>query len=95
MRSLVMIMAALALVGCSKDPVSVSGTDNREIQVDELFTHRGVTIYRFSDGNRRVYFSSIAGDVTAKHTENCGKDCFRTVTVESKGAGQFNQAGGR
>lgn len=95
MRSLVMIMTALALVGCSKDPVSVSGTDNKEIQVAELFTHHGVTIYRFDDGSRRVYFSSNAGDVTAKHTENCGKGCIRTVTVETKGASQFNQAGGR
>ncbi|WP_179215183.1 DUF4884 domain-containing protein [Achromobacter xylosoxidans] len=91
MRSLVMIMAALALAGCSKDPVSVSGTDNREIQVAELFTHHGVTIYRFDDGSRRVYFSSNAGDVTAQHTENCGKGGIRTVTVETKGAGPFNQ----
>lgn len=95
MRSLVMIMTALALAGCSKDPVSVSGTDNREIQVAELFTHHGVTIYRFADGGRWVYFSSNAGDVTAQHTENCGKGCIRTVTVETKGASQFNQAGVR
>lgn len=90
MRSLFMCMVALALAGCSKEPVSVSGTDNTQIQVAELFTHHGVTIYRFTDGGRRVYFSSNAGDVTAQHTENCGKGCIRTVTVETKGAGQFS-----
>lgn len=95
MRTLFTFMAALALVGCSKDPVSISGTDNREIQVAELFTHHGVTIYRFIDGGRWVYFSSNAGDVTAQHTENCGKGCIRTVTVETKGAGQFSQGGQR
>ncbi|WP_046806880.1 DUF4884 domain-containing protein [Achromobacter sp. LC458] len=75
-----------ALTGCSKDPVSVSSTDNQGIQVAELFTHKGVTVFRFYDAGRWVYFTSKATDVTASHVEYCGKGCSRSVTVETMGA---------
>jgi len=65
----------------------VSSTDNRGIPVAELFTHKGVTVYRFHDAGRWVYFTSKASDVTATHTESCGKGCVRAVSVETKGNG--------
>jgi len=72
----------------------VSSTDNQEIQVAELFTHKGVTVFRFNDAGRRVYFTSKATDVTASHVEYCGKGCSRAVTVETRGEWAVN-AGGR
>jgi hypothetical protein len=65
--------------------VSVSSTDPQEIQVADLFTHNGVTVFRFYDSGRWVYFTSKAGDVTATHTEHCGKGCVRGVNVETRG----------
>lgn len=90
LRRLVMLLAAVAVAGCSKDPVATSSTDNRDIPVAELFTHKGITVYRFSDGGRWVYFTSRSSDVTAQHTENCGKACTRTVTVETRGSASCN-----
>jgi hypothetical protein len=52
MRKLICILLAALLAACSKEPVSVSGTDNKDIAVAELFTHKGVTIFRFYDGGR-------------------------------------------
>lgn len=66
----------------------MSSTDNQGIQVAELFTHNGVTVFRFYDAGRWVYFTSKASDVTATHTEHCGKGCVRSVTVETKGCGR-------
>lgn len=79
------VVLVLALAGCSKSPVSVSSTDNQEIQVAELFTHKGVTVFRFNDAGRWVYFTSKATDVTASHLEYCGKGCTRPVKVETMG----------
>ncbi|WP_175122298.1 DUF4884 domain-containing protein [Achromobacter animicus] len=81
-----MLLAAVALAGCTKDPVAVSTTDNQDIPVAELFTHKGITVYRFTDGGRWVYFTSTASHVTAQHLENCGKACTRSVTVETMGS---------
>lgn len=65
----------------------MSSTDNRGIPVAELFTHRGVTVFRFYDAGRWVYFTSRATDVTASHLEYCGKGCTRPVIVETRGDG--------
>lgn len=74
-------LAALTLVAaCSKDPIAVSTTDNQGIKVDELFTHNGLTIYRFYDSGNPVYFTS-RGDISAKRQEYCGKACTRTETT--------------
>lgn len=85
MRKFVLILMTLALAGCYKDPIAVSHTDNQEIQVAELFTHEGVTVYRFYDGGRNVYFTSKATNVAAQHSERCGKGCTHSVMVETLG----------
>jgi len=84
-KARVAFLLALVLAGCSKTPVSVSSTDNQEIQVAELFTHKGVRVFRFNDAGRWVYFTSKATDVTAAHLEYCGKGCTRPVRVETMG----------
>lgn len=89
MRKLIWILLAAILAACSKEPVAVSGTDNREISVAELFTHKGVTVYRFYDANRWVYFTSTASDITSTHQEYCGKGCTHAVTVETKGGAGY------
>lgn len=93
-RYAALILSAITLAGCSKTPVSVSSTDNQEIQVAELFTHKGVTVFRFNDAGRWVYFTSKATDATASYVEHCGKGCTRTETVETRGE-WATHAGGR
>ena len=88
LRALICIVLAAMLAACSKEPVSVSRTDNQGISVDELFTHKGVTVFRFYDANRWVYFTSRASDITSTHQEYCGKGCTHAVTVETKGGAE-------
>ncbi|MCD0495945.1 hypothetical protein LP085_03685 [Achromobacter sp. MY14] len=95
LRALICIVLAAMLAACSKEPVSVSRTDNQGISVDELFTHKGVTVFRFYDAGRWVYFTSNAGNVKALHSENCGKGCTRNVTVETIGAAHLGVGGER
>lgn len=94
-KARVAFLLALVLGGCSKTPVSVSDTDNQEIQVAELFTHKGVTVFRFNDAGRWVYFTSKATDVTSSHVEYCGKGCTRTETVETRGEWTTHTGGRR
>lgn len=81
--------AALGLVatltGCVQEPLTSTATNNQKFQVDELFTHDGVTIYRFRDGGNPVYFGSKNGDSYTSRTENCGKACTRSVTTQTIG----------
>jgi len=93
MRKLIWIVLAAMLVACSKEPVAVSGTDNKDIAVAELFTHKGVTVYRFYDANRWVYFTSKASDITSTHQEYCGKGCTHAVTVETMGDAGYARGG--
>ncbi|GEM_PF-1130548 len=94
-RTLICIALAAMLTACSKEPVSVSGTDNKDIAVAELSTHKGVTVFRFYDAGRWVYFTSNAGNVKALHSENCGKGCTRNVTVETIGVAHLGVGGER
>ena len=66
----------LLLSACGKDPVSRSGTDNAEVQVDLLFTHDGCKVYRFSDvGYYRYYAVCGNAQVSTSYSnqQSCGK----------------------
>ena len=58
-KILVLILGMLALVGCAKDadPISVSQSNNNDIQVELLFNHDGCKMYRFTDNDRYHYFT--------------------------------------
>ena len=56
----VVLLIAIGLSGCYRDPISVSLTENREFDVEKLFTHRGCTVYRFFD-NGPKYFTDCKG----------------------------------
>jgi hypothetical protein len=58
MKLWAVILAVSALSGCYADPVRKGNSNNPEVQIEELFTHRGVTVYRFHDAGRAVYFTS-------------------------------------
>lgn len=55
MRSIVLI-AALALVGCVETPVSTNKTNNQSVPVSLLFEHEGCKVFRFQDGGRYHYY---------------------------------------
>jgi len=88
MKALILVAAVAALLGCTKptEPVSVTGTNNKQVQVDELFTHDGVTVYRFEDRGRPVYFTSPPTSVRSSFSEACGKGCIRSVDRQTLAA---------
>jgi hypothetical protein len=79
----IILVGLLALAGCDKEPVRSERTDNTEIQVDDLFTHRGCTVSRFYDGGRAHYFADCRGAVTTTRVETCGKGCTRRRDYET------------
>lgn len=80
MKKLITILVLLIIGGCRKDPVSTKQTNNSQFVVEELFTHDNITVYRFYDNGRAVYFCK---DWT-KTTSSCGKNCTYDVRVETK-----------
>lgn len=81
MKRLAIIGAVVALAACNRvtpEQTTRPGVDGTA--VERLFTVDGITVYRFYDAGRNVYFTSNGA---THHTENCGKSC--TVTVETLG----------
>jgi len=73
------LLLLLALGGCYHEPLQSAPTDNKDIQVETLFTYEGITVYRFLD-ERYHYFTSCgqaissqrhqAGKIATYHEEN-------------------------
>lgn len=66
------IVIALALCACVGDPKETSATDNPNFQIDKLFTKDGITVYRFYDSGRYIYFTKNETD----WNEQVGKQTF-------------------
>ena len=78
MRIVLALLLLLASTACRSASVQRNTTDNPEIAVEQLFTHDGVTVYRFEDGGRAVYFTS-RGDV--RRTVSQGKTSYPQQTL--------------
>ena len=72
-------LSPILLIGCAKEPAQTTGTNNSAFQVDELFTHKGCTVYRFYDSGHYHYFTNCHGSVSS--TLTCGKNCTRPDEV--------------
>lgn len=70
------ITAALAVVllaGCeTKQSEEVKTSTNPAYNVEKLFTVDGITVYRFEDNNRYVYFTNRRGNVQYTRTHKSG-----------------------
>jgi hypothetical protein len=53
----ILALATLTILGCSKDPISVSESNNKDIQVELLFEYEGCKMFRFKDGDNDHYFT--------------------------------------
>ena len=72
--SFVLLSAAL---GCAKEPIAESRTDNSNFRVSLLFSVDGCKVYRFVDGGVYRFLTTCPGSVS--HEESCGKHCRREV----------------
>jgi hypothetical protein len=81
---IVALLLGVSVVGCRHD-AQQSATAGKGVTVELLFEHEGVKVYRFLDGRYHYYAvpSSGAGATTfSTWTENCGKNCNKTVVNE-------------
>lgn len=83
---LLFVSVIFLLVSCNENKgVNVPTSDSiNEIKVEKLFVVDGITIYRFYDGCRVVYFTNRKGVVNAIHDEyDPATKTTRTKIVET------------
>ena len=102
MIRLIAVLVALMAVGCVESAAPESSTSvGRGIVVEKLFTHDGITVYRFEDYGRTRYFAS-RGAVQFDDVTSNGKTTNETpqeiqtveldgVTVKAKVNGARNE----
>lgn len=67
MRYIILLIVLLA--GCRIEPQDQTKTENG-VQVDFLFEHDGIRVYRFIDAGNRIYFTKDAAMWEQKDGEN-------------------------
>ena len=83
---LLFLSVILLLVSCNRNEgISVPTSESiNKIKVEKLFVVDGITVYRFYDGGRVVYFTNKKGVVNAIHGEyDPATKTTRTKVVET------------
>ena len=83
---LLFVSVIFLLVSCNENKginVPTSGSIN-DIKVERIFVVDGITVYRFYDGSKVVYFTNKKGEVKAIHDEyDPATKTTRTKVVET------------
>jgi hypothetical protein len=82
-RTLILLFAIVS-TACVSAPVSSSPTNNQAIDVEQLFTHEGCTVYRFRDGPYHYYVRCDNGTAQTISPQSCGKNCVRDEIVPTQ-----------
>jgi len=80
-KILILVLTALSSAGCVAEPVAAYGTDNSAIDVHQLFTHDGCTVYRFRDASFHYYVTCARGPAQTMTQVSCGKNCVREEAI--------------
>jgi len=70
---------SLFLSACYERPMASAATDNPNVGISRLFTHEGVSVYRFIDAGRPVYFT--VPSVPVESGVPCGKQTCSQYTI--------------
>lgn len=65
----IIVSVIFLLVSCNENKGTNVPTSNSKIKVEKLFDVDGITVYRFYDGDRVVYFTNKKGVAKAIHDE--------------------------
>lgn len=70
-KLIVLVSVIFLLVSCNENKgIDVPTSDSIDkIKVEKLFVVDGITVYRFYDGGRVVYFTNKRGEVKSIHNE--------------------------
>lgn len=87
MKKIILLVSVIfLLVSCNENKgIDVPTSDSiNEIKVEKLFVVDGITVYRFYDGGRVVYFTNKKGEIKARHDEyDTVTKTIRTKVVET------------
>lgn len=85
MKKIIIIsIALLVLTGCGEvqKPEEVKQSSNNGYEVQKLFTVDGITVYKFYDRDKCVYFTDRRSEVQYSHSVRHGK-VTETVRVQT------------
>ena len=85
MKKIIIIsIVLLALTGCgeAQKPEGVKQSSNNGYEVQKLFTVDGITVYKFYDYDKPVYFTDRTGEVQYSHSVRHGK-VTETVKIQT------------
>ena len=68
-KLILVVLATILIVGCRENGTPVKTTDSEyNFNVVKLFEIDGVSVYRFYDGGKYVYFTNSNGKVPVSYT---------------------------
>ena len=70
-KIILFVLVIFLLVSCNdNEGINIPTSDSiNEIKVEKLFVVDGITVYRFYDGGRVVYFTNKISEVKSIHNE--------------------------
>ena len=84
MKTMVILLGFSILAGCTKEAVTTNTTNNSEFEVEELFTNKQCTVYRFYDNGDSHYYTDCS-EVISRESYLCGKSrCSKSVSIKTK-----------
>lgn len=86
MKKLILIVLATTLiVGCKNNGTPVKTTDSENnFKVVKLFEIDGISVYRFNDGGKSVYFTNSNGKVQSISTRTYYNPTTKTTMVDTE-----------
>lgn len=86
MKKLILVLlAATLIVGCKNNGTPVKTTDSENnFKVVKLFEIDGISVYRFNDGGKSVYFTNSNGKVQSISTRTYYNPSTKTTMVDNE-----------
>ena len=82
MKNIAAVLALTAMLTGCYHSAEVETQVGDGFNVQELFTHKGCTVFRFKDGGRHRYYTNCTG--ATNWTESCGKNCTRQNGISTQ-----------
>lgn len=86
MKKLILVLfATTMIVGCKNNGTPVKTTDSENnFKVVKLFEIDGISVYRFNDGGKSVYFTNSNGKVQSISTRTYYDPATNTTMVDTE-----------
>lgn len=86
MKKLILVLlATILIVSCKKNGTPVKTTDSENnFKVVKLFEIDGISVYRFNDGGKSVYFTNSNGKVQSISTRTYYNPSTKTTMVDTE-----------